>query len=47
MGGEVASCGDEVLYSEGLVDGQSYGDVRVMSPLKRGEQQPQSQNPHP
>jgi predicted nucleic acid-binding protein len=29
-----ASCGAEVLYSEDLADGQSYGDVRVINPLK-------------
>ena len=28
------SCGAEVLYSEDLADGQSYGDVRVINPLK-------------
>jgi predicted nucleic acid-binding protein len=28
------SCGAEVLYSEDLADGQSYGAVRVMNPLK-------------
>ena len=28
------SCGAEVLYSEDLADGQSYGDVRVVNPLK-------------
>ena len=28
------SCGAEVLYSEDLADGQSYGDVRVLNPLK-------------
>jgi predicted nucleic acid-binding protein len=28
------SCGAEVLYSEDLADGQSYGGVRVMNPLK-------------
>lgn len=29
-----ANCGAEVLYSEDLSDGQSYGAVRVMDPLK-------------
>jgi predicted nucleic acid-binding protein len=29
-----ASCGAEVIYSEDLADGQSYGDVRVINPLK-------------
>ncbi|HUB59002.1 MAG TPA: PIN domain-containing protein [Candidatus Micrarchaeia archaeon] len=29
-----ASCGAEVLYSENLPDGQSFGDVRVVNPLK-------------
>ncbi|HMD09166.1 MAG TPA: PIN domain-containing protein [Candidatus Acidoferrum sp.] len=28
------SCGAEVLYSEDLADGQIYGDVRVINPLK-------------
>lgn len=28
------SCGAEVIYSEDLADGQSYGDVRVVNPLK-------------
>ena len=28
------SCGAEVLYSEDLADGQNYGDVRVINPLK-------------
>jgi predicted nucleic acid-binding protein len=28
------SCGAEVLYSEDLADGQRYGDVRVVNPLK-------------
>ena len=28
------SCGAEALYSEDLADGQSYGDVRVINPLK-------------
>jgi len=28
------SCGAEVIYSEDLADGQSYGDVRVLNPLK-------------
>ena len=28
------SCGAEVLYSEDLADGHSYGDVRVINPLK-------------
>ena len=28
------SCGAEVLYSEDLADGQSYGEVRVINPLK-------------
>jgi predicted nucleic acid-binding protein len=28
------SCGAEVLYSEDLADGQSYGAVRVVNPLK-------------
>jgi len=28
------SCGAEVLYSEDLAEGQSYGDVRVVNPLK-------------
>jgi predicted nucleic acid-binding protein len=28
------SCGAEVIYSEDLADGQSYGDVRVINPLK-------------
>ena len=28
------SCGAEVLYSEDLSDGQSYGEVRVINPLK-------------
>ena len=28
------SCGVEVLYSEDLAEGQSYGDVRVVNPLK-------------
>jgi predicted nucleic acid-binding protein len=29
-----ASCGAEILYSEDLADGQKYGDVRVVNPLK-------------
>ena len=29
-----ASCGAEVLYSEDLADGQRYGGVRVVNPLK-------------
>jgi predicted nucleic acid-binding protein len=29
-----SSCGAEVIYSEDLADGQSYGDVRVINPLK-------------
>ena len=28
------SCGAEVIYSEDLADGQKYGDVRVVNPLK-------------
>jgi predicted nucleic acid-binding protein len=28
------SCGAEVLYSEDLADGQSYGAVRLINPLK-------------
>lgn len=28
------SCGAEAIYSEDLADGQSYGDVRVINPLK-------------
>jgi predicted nucleic acid-binding protein len=28
------SCGSEVVYSEDLADGQNYGDVRVINPLK-------------
>jgi predicted nucleic acid-binding protein len=28
------SCGAEVIYSEDLADGQSYGEVRVINPLK-------------
>jgi predicted nucleic acid-binding protein len=28
------SCGAEVIYSEDLADGQRYGDVRVVNPLK-------------
>jgi predicted nucleic acid-binding protein len=28
------SCGAEVIYSEELADGQSYGEVRVINPLK-------------
>lgn len=28
------SCGAEVLYSEDLADGRSYGTVRVINPLK-------------
>lgn len=28
------SCGAEVIYSEDLADRQSYGDVRVINPLK-------------
>lgn len=28
------SCGAEVIYSEDLGDGQSYGEVRVVNPLK-------------
>jgi len=28
------SCGAEVIYSEDLGDGQRYGDVRVINPLK-------------
>jgi predicted nucleic acid-binding protein len=28
------SCGAEVIYSEDLADGQRYGDVRVINPLK-------------
>lgn len=28
------SCGAAVLYSEDLADGQSYGEVRVVNPLK-------------
>ena len=28
------SCGAEVLYSEDMADGQSYGEVRVINPLK-------------
>jgi hypothetical protein len=28
------SCWAEVIYSEDLADGQSYGDVRVINPLK-------------
>ena len=28
------SCGAEVLYSEDLADGQNYGTVRVINPLK-------------
>jgi predicted nucleic acid-binding protein len=28
------SCGAEVIYSEDLADGQSYGDLRVVNPLK-------------
>ena len=28
------SCGAEVIYSEDLEDGQSYGEVRVIDPLK-------------
>jgi predicted nucleic acid-binding protein len=28
------SCGAEVLYSEDLADGQTYGGVRVVNPLK-------------
>ena len=28
------SCGAEVVYSEDLADGQSFGDVRVINPLK-------------
>jgi predicted nucleic acid-binding protein len=28
------SCGAEVIYSEDLGDGQSYGEVRVINPLK-------------
>ena len=28
------SCGAEVLYSEDLADGQRYGEVRVVNPLK-------------
>jgi predicted nucleic acid-binding protein len=28
------SCGAEVIYSEDLADGQKYGDVRVINPLK-------------
>ena len=33
--GEVAgSYGAEVIYSKDLADGQSYGDVRVIHPLK-------------
>jgi predicted nucleic acid-binding protein len=28
------SCGAEVIYSEDLAGGQSYGEVRVTSPLK-------------
>lgn len=29
-----ASCGASVLYSEDLADGQSYGAVKVVNPLK-------------
>ncbi len=28
------SCGAEVIYSEDLGEGQSYGEVRVINPLK-------------
>ena len=28
------SCGVEAIYSEDLADGQRYGDVRVVNPLK-------------
>ncbi|MGC1482287.1 MAG: PIN domain-containing protein [Candidatus Acidiferrum sp.] len=28
------TCGAEVLYSEDLADGQSYGDLRVINPFK-------------
>ena len=28
------NCGAEVIYSEDLGDGQSYGEVRVVNPLK-------------
>ena len=28
------SCGAEVIYSEDLGDGQRYGEVRVINPLK-------------
>lgn len=28
------SCGAEVIYSEDLADGQRYGEVRVVNPLK-------------
>jgi predicted nucleic acid-binding protein len=28
------SCGAEVIYSEDLADRQSYGEVRVVNPLK-------------
>ena len=28
------SCGAEVIYSEDLGDGQNYGEVRVINPLK-------------
>jgi len=28
------SCGADALYSEDLADGQRYGDVRVINPLK-------------
>ncbi|HLZ51520.1 MAG TPA: PIN domain-containing protein [Candidatus Acidoferrum sp.] len=28
------SCGADVIYSEDLGDGQSYGEVRVVNPLK-------------
>jgi predicted nucleic acid-binding protein len=28
------SCGAEVLYSEDLADGQSYGEARVINPLQ-------------
>lgn len=29
-----SSCGAEMLYSEDLADGQSYGDLRVINPFK-------------
>lgn len=29
------SCGAEVIYSEDLADGQKYGEVRVINPLRK------------